>query len=501
MLPPEKRKAIHLLHEEGMGIRQLCRHLRVSRNTVRAIIAQKGRMPDAIRKDKIRIDEQLLRRLYQDCNGWVQRIHEKLTEEEGNRIGYSTLTRMLRDLDLSHPNGDRCDQVADVPGKEMQHDTSPYQVAMGDKRIWVVGSMLYYRYSKIRYLKFYRSFDRFKMKCFFHEALTFWGYSARVCIIDNTNLARLRGTGKSAVIVPEMERFTKQYGFEFVCHEKGHANRKAGNERSFWTVETNFFPGRRFESLEDLNRQALDWATVRMANRPVSKSKLIPARAFDHEQVSLVKLPRFVSPPYRDHKRTIDQYGYISFDGNFYWVPSPPRGELTVLEYGSRLNLYHKRRLVAEYALPAAGVKNQQFWPAGHLQPPQKPKHRKQPTAHEERKLRAAAKEVDAYLNFLLKPKGKEKHRAVRELYGLYQKTALSLFIKTIKRALTYRITDITTVERIATLLMHQGEYELPGVEIDEQFQDRPTYREGRFSEGADLSIYEKLLEDGEENG
>jgi len=501
MIGPEKRKAIHLLHEEGMGIRQICRHLQVSRNTVRAIIEQQGGMPDTIRKDKISIDEQLLRRLYQDCKGWVQRIHEKLTEEEGIRIGYSTLTRMLRELRLGHTNRDRCDQVEDVPGKEMQHDTSPYQLAVDDKRVWVVGSMLYYRYSKIRYVKFYRSFDRFKMKCFFHEALTFWGFSARVCIIDNTSLARLRGTGKNALIVPEMEGFAKQYGFAFGCHEKGHANRKAGNERSFWTVETNFFPGRRFESLEDLNRQALDWATVRMANRPVSKSRLIPAKAFDHEQSFLVKLPRWVSPPYQEHKRTIDQYGYVSFDGNFYWAPSPPRGEVTVLEYSGYLTLYHKRRLVAEYELPDAEVKNQQFWPAGQPHPPQKPKNRKQPTAHEERKLRAAAKEVDAYLNFALKPKGKAKHRAIRELYGLYQKTALPLFIKTIKRALTYRITDITTLERIAALLMNQGEYEPPRVEIDEQFQNRPTYREGRFTDQADLSIYEKLLTDGQDNG
>src|SRR5947209_17291137 len=102
-------------------------------------------------------------------------------------------------------------------------------------------------------------FNRLRMKCFFDEALRFWSYSAAVCIIDNTNLARLRGTGKDAVIVPEMEAFAKQYGFRFVCHEKGHPNRKAGEERSFGTVETNFLPGRRFESLEDMNQQAFQW--------------------------------------------------------------------------------------------------------------------------------------------------------------------------------------------------------------------------------------------------
>ena len=40
------------------------------------------------------------------------------------------------------------------------------------------------------------------------------GYSAGRCIIDNTNLARLRGTGKHAVIAPEMAEFSKRYGFQ-----------------------------------------------------------------------------------------------------------------------------------------------------------------------------------------------------------------------------------------------------------------------------------------------
>jgi hypothetical protein len=191
---------------------------------------------------------------------------------------------------------------------------------LGDSPVKLIGSLLYFRFSKVRYLKFYRFFNRYMMKCFFHEGLMFWKYSAPVCIIDNTNLARLRGTGKNAVISPEMEQFAKSYGFCFVCHEKGHANRKAGDERGFFTVTTNFFPGREFRDLEDLNRQALDWATLRCMNRPVGKSKLIPAKAFEFEKGYLTRLPERISPPYLDFQRGVDQYGYIAFDGNFYWI-------------------------------------------------------------------------------------------------------------------------------------------------------------------------------------
>ncbi len=103
---------------------------------------------------------------------------------------------------------------------------------------------------------------------------------------------------------------------------------------------------------------------------------------------------------------------------------------------------------------------------------------------------------MDAYLEFVLKPKkGKEKHKVIRELFGLYQKITLPLFIKTIKRALYYRITDTRCVERIALLYLTDGEGEIGPVHIDEEFQKRPAYLEGRLSEEADLSVYEKLLE------
>src|SRR5499427_10021159 len=290
MINADKRQAVFLLHEEGMGRNQIARQLRISPNTVEVIIQQKGQVPVHTRQDKIQVDPDLLKRLYQECDGYAQRVHEKLVEDEGIPILYSTLTRLLRELGLRRSREPRCERVPDEPGAEMQHDTTRYSIRLSGAPATLVASLVYLRYSKRRYLRFYRTFNRFRMKCFLHEALMFWQHAASVCIIDNTNLARLRGTGKDAVMVPEMEAFTKQYGFRFVCHEKNHPNRKAGEERSFWTVETNFLPGRRFQSLEDLNQQAFEWATVRMEQRPVAKSKLVPAHAFERERATLIAL-------------------------------------------------------------------------------------------------------------------------------------------------------------------------------------------------------------------
>jgi transposase len=490
MIEADKRKAVFLLHQEGMAAREIARRLHLGRNTVGAIIAQAGQMPKVSRPTKQPIDLELLQRLYDECEGWVQRVHERLTTEHHIPIPYSSLTRRLRQLGINDKKPERCSQVPDQPGAEMQHDTTVYRVKLGEQPVRVVATILYLRYSKRRYLRFYPSFNRFRMKCFLHEALTYWGYAAPLCIIDNTNLARLHGTGARAVIVPEMEAFARQLGFRFLCHEKGHANRKAGEERSFWTTETNFLPGRNFQDFEDLNRKAFEWSTVTMEHRPQGLAKIIPAKAFEHERAYLTKLPAHLPAPYQVHDRGTDQYGYAAFGGNFYWVPGTTRENVKLLEYSDRLKIYLGRQELAEYPLPAHGTTNQRFSPKDLPPPPYQPKQRKHPTEQEEKRLRGLAPEIDAYLDFALPGKGTARHAFLRRLLALSQKMTAELFLKVILRAHQYRIESLETIERIALLQLREGQAELPLAEVDEAYLERPAYQEGALTDLPDLSIY-----------
>ena len=52
MIDANKRKSIFLLHNEGMGIREISRRLIVSTNSVSKIIKLEGNLPDKIRHDK-----------------------------------------------------------------------------------------------------------------------------------------------------------------------------------------------------------------------------------------------------------------------------------------------------------------------------------------------------------------------------------------------------------------------------------------------------------------
>jgi transposase len=496
MIDPDMRNAVFCLHQEGMSLREISRRLHVSRNAVRAIVRQQGKLVRKERQDKIQIDPELLTRLYRECDGWLQRVHEKLVEEHGIQVGYSTLTRMLRDLELGRSPPARCDRVPDEPGAEMQHDTSPYQLQLSGQRTRLIASLLYLRYSKRRYLKFYRAFQRFVMKCFLHEALMFWGYSARRCIIDNTNLARLRGSGRQAVIVPEMVAFAERYGFQFVCHELQHCDRKAGEERSFWTVETNFLPGRTFDSLEDLNRQARQWATERMEHRPQTKARLIPAKLFEHECHYLHPLPPHLPAPYLVHERGTDQYGYVALAANYYWVPGRRRDDVKLLQYAGHLKIFQRHTLLAEYPLPADGVRGQYYSPPGQPQPRHQPRNRHRDAQQEEQRLRAMGGDVAAYLDFALCACGVQRHRFTRELFALSRQVPQEVFVKAAQRALRYRIVDLSTVRRITWLCLSQEGDVLPQAEVQDDFQQRPAYQEGCLTEEPDLSAYDELFED-----
>ncbi len=488
MITADKRKAVFLLHQEGVSKRAIARQLRLSRNAVRHIIAQSGQMPPPIRPPKVVLDADLLRQLHQECKGYAQRMMEKLREEHGIAIKYSTLTRQLRDRGITGPSQERCQRVPDEPGAEMQHDTSPFMLQVGGRRLRFQASLLYLRYSKRRYLQFYPVFDRFHMKGFLHQALMHWGYAPPICVIDNTNLARWYGLGASAVIVPEMEAFARTYGFRFLCHARGHSDRKAGEERSFLTVETNFIPGRSFTSPEDLNGQALEWSTVRMEQRPQGKAGLIPAQAFEHERQFLRSLPRHLPAPYQLLERSVDEYGYVALEGNYYELPGTGRGQVQVLRYLQHLVLCQDRRAVLEYALLPWGVRNQIVHAPG--QPARhRPRNLKLPSHQEEKRLRALSPEVAAYVDFVLGT-SVLRHQFLRRLWARHQRWGTALFQRTVQRAHRYHITSLETLERIALLLLDESA--LPDPLVDPDLEKRPAYQEGSLTDTPDLSRYDE---------
>jgi hypothetical protein len=97
-------------------------------------------------------------------------------------------------------------------------------------------------YSRMLFFQCYPTFQRFDCKVFLTDALRYLGGAPERVMIDNTHVVVLRGTGREMVPVPEMAAFAERFGFQFVAHAIGDANRSARVERPFHSSRTTFWP-------------------------------------------------------------------------------------------------------------------------------------------------------------------------------------------------------------------------------------------------------------------
>ncbi|WP_240611775.1 hypothetical protein [Acidiferrobacter sp. SPIII_3] len=114
-------------------------------------------------------------------------------------------------------------------------------------------------YSRRLFVQYYPRYSRFEAKQFLLDAARFMEGVCPICLIDNTSVMLASGAGADAIMAPEMAAFARTLGFAFRAHRVGHPDRKGRIERTFFFIETNFLPGRRFTDFDDLNRQAFAW--------------------------------------------------------------------------------------------------------------------------------------------------------------------------------------------------------------------------------------------------
>lgn len=271
MITQEIQQAILSLRKRGIQIRQISQLLKVSRNTIRRVIREKG--PDRPQK-KSPYEEisSILPEIFKRAAGNVVRVYEILQAEYGHNVPYSTLTRIVRGLDLREDKKKRRSGTYEFgPGQEMQHDTSPHQVFIGGKKVKAQCAGLVLGYSRKLFIQYYPSFTRFEARVFLDAAFRFMDGTCRRCIIDNTSVIVAHGSGPEAEMAPEMERFGQVFGVQFIPHAVGDPDRKAKVERNFAYSENNFLAGRTFTDWPDLNQQAKRWCQE-VANQKVKRS-------------------------------------------------------------------------------------------------------------------------------------------------------------------------------------------------------------------------------------
>jgi transposase len=350
MLEQGVRQAILELQRRGKGVRAIARALQVSRAAVRDVLRRgSAEVPRLARPEKALDHRDDILQLLRECEGSLMRVHEELTRA-GLQLSYPALTAFCRRHGIGQAPKPPAGHYDFAPGQEMQHDTSPHSVHLAGQVRRVQTASLVLGYSRMLFFQFYPQFRRFECKVFLTEALRYLDGACRTCLIDNTHVVVLKGTGRDMIPVPEMAAFAERFGFTFVAHAVGDANRAGRVERMFRFIERGFLPGRRFTDWADANGQARAWCD-RVNARPKRQLKATPRELFATEHPALRRLPRWIPEPYLLHQRLVDVEGYITLNTNHYSVPSTLLGRrLEVRETQDRVVIYEGPREITSHA-------------------------------------------------------------------------------------------------------------------------------------------------------
>jgi hypothetical protein len=421
-------------------------------------------VPGVARSSRAEEHRERIAALWAECKGNLVRVHEELLARDGVDLSYAALTAFCRKAGIGRPPRPPSGQYHFEPGQEMQHDTSPHMAKVDGREQHVQTASLVLCYSRMLFFQCYPRFTRFHCKLFLTDALRYVGGSCAACMIDNTHVVVLSGTGKDMVPVPEMAAFAQRFGFDFVAHERGHANRSARVERPFDFIENNFLAGRSFADLVDLNAQAMAWCDKVNATRK-RRLHAAPRDLFATERACLRPLPLHVPEVYQLHHRLVDGEGYVTLHTHHYSAPPALLGRrLEVRESKDRIDFFLGPRCVASHR------------PLVQSQPGRVllPEHRVPRGNHavkrrdEEDLLRSAPELLRAYVAAMRQRLSPLRATlALRRLLALRRDYPEEPFLSAVRTATVYGLFDMDRLERLILRTIGSEYFVLPSLEED----------------------------------
>ncbi len=455
----ERRLLILQLIQQGLSNRQISKTLKVSRKTIRKAVREAGKQTESAQAEHLG----LIREVFGNCNGNAVRVLEVLREDHGLSLGYSTLTRLLREHEIREaktPVG----SYHYKPGQEMQFDTSPHRVVLGERTQTLQCASLVLAHSRFLFALYYPRFTRFEAKWFLSAAFSEIGGLCRHCMIDNTNIVLAGGSGADAIICAEMSDFSRMWGFAFIAHNLGHPERKAPCERMFHYIENNFLAGRTFKDLSDLNRQLTQWCAQTANIKEKRSLKMSPQTALTAERPYLKALPPHLPPVYVSSTRLVDARGYINLETNRYSVPQRYICKrVLVHKYPEQVRIYFDGKLIAEHPRFLERCRGQHTV-----------------RGHHEFKSREKARAVNSALEhelcgqhellsrYVVQLKTRAPGRGttrLKHLHKLWQTYPSEAFYPALEKALHYGLYDLKRLEGLILTFIAGDFFQLPGDE------------------------------------
>jgi len=309
---------------EGLSIRAIARRLKLSRKTVRRLLARGSKRKPPSSEPRASLldpyDAEIRQLLAETPEFTAPGILERLRP-----LGYTGGITILRD---------RVRQVRPRPAKEafLTLDFKPgaaYQVDWADFGFALPGCprrvsafVMVACYSRYLYLEFALSQAMGTFLRCMERGLRFFGGVAIADIFDNMKTVVLSHAPHATVFNRRFLEYAKARDFAVVACNVRKGNEKGRVERPVGFVRTRFWRGRRFTDLLDLNMQAMRWRDDIANNRRHEETGKVPSLVFRHEEQRQLK-PIPVTPFDVDEVETatVTKTFRVSFDRNRYSVP------------------------------------------------------------------------------------------------------------------------------------------------------------------------------------
>jgi len=245
-----------------------------------------------------------------------------MIKERGYPGGPDHLRRVVGRLRPKKP-AEAFQRLRTMPGEQGQVDWAHFgklQIGRAQRALW--GFVMVLSYSRRLFLRF---FPGASMPFFVQghvEAFSAFQGVPRVLLYDNLKSAVLERHGDAIRFHPTLLEMAAHYRFGPRPVAVGRGNEKGRVERAIRYVREAFFAARSYESLADLNQQALEWTTTAALDRSWVEDRSRTVRqAFEDEHGVLLQLP---AEPFPAHERVEVEVGktpYVRFDLNDYSVP------------------------------------------------------------------------------------------------------------------------------------------------------------------------------------
>src|ERR1051326_1569093 len=342
--------------EAGVDRETVARYARLGRANPANVIVGEIPSTDHLRSLTAEHDTVIRRGVDQGLS--AQLIWQDLVAEDGYARGYLTVQRYVRRLKR---RGEVSDHLEHPPGQEAQVDffrsaAPALDPASGRwRRPWVFRMTL--SCSRHGYEEALWSQDRPGFLGAHEHAFIAFGGVPRVVRHANLRAAVVRACLYDPDLSEVYEAFAQHWGFVALPSRPRHPQEQGIQENAGGYVKSNALKGRRFESLEDLNRFLVQWnRTVAQLRIHGTTRRQVLAHFLEVEKPVLQPLPAERFELFQIGTRTVHMDGYVEVDAAFYTAPAHLIGQRVRVRWNERLvRIYHQGRAVRVHLKRAPG--------------------------------------------------------------------------------------------------------------------------------------------------